>query len=147
MTTKICASCKQEMNVKAFSKNSRSSDGLQSRCKVCCAQYGRAYYRQHVDEAKQYAKDRRKRLQDEVFSAYGEICVCCGESNRAFLTIDHVDGGGTQHRRDIGSADSLYLTIIREGFPDDYQVLCYNCNNAKHRFGVCPHQQKLRAVN
>jgi predicted HNH restriction endonuclease len=30
--------------------------------------------------------------------------------------------------------------LKRQGFPkDEFQLLCSNCNQAKHRYGQCPH--------
>lgn len=40
--------------------------------------------------------------------------------------------------RRTGSA--LYRHIIEHGFPDSFQVLCYNCNCAKRNRSWCPHQ-------
>ena len=36
---KICLLCKLEKETNCFSKNKRSLDGLQDRCKLCCKQY------------------------------------------------------------------------------------------------------------
>lgn len=30
----------------------------------------------------------------------------------------------------------------REGWPDQYTVLCMNCNAAKARLGACPHEER-----
>lgn len=39
-----------------------------------------------------------------------------------------------------GGTASLYVDIIRRGFPDDFRVECYNCNcGAFRNGGVCPH--------
>jgi hypothetical protein len=63
-----------------------------------------------------------------------------------FLTIDHIDGGGSQHRREVGGRIARWL--IAQGLPDGFQTLCHNCNYAKYRLGVCPHQKAdLRLVS
>lgn len=72
-------------------------------------------------------------------------CNCCGESIYEFLTIDHINGGGNKHRIGMvsgraGSGD-FYRFLIKNNFPDGYQVLCFNCNNAKHMFKRCPHKE------
>lgn len=66
-------------------------------------------------------------------------CRCCGESTYAFLSLDHINGGGTQHRKNLGSKYIL-SDLIGRGFPSGYQVLCHNCNQAKGFYGKCPHQ-------
>jgi len=70
---------------------------------------------------------------------YGGICACCGESRFAFLTIDHIDGGGTKHRQNFTSNQAFYRWLLDER-RDGFQVLCYNCNCAKGAFGECPHE-------
>lgn len=78
-------------------------------------------------------KDRRysRNLKDEVFSVYGKACVCCGETARCFLTIDHIDHGGGKHRKQVGGGRGFYLWLRRENFPKGFQTLCHNCNCAK----------------
>jgi len=78
------------------------------------------------------------RLRDEILEAYGAQCACCGETHKIFLTIDHVFGGGRKHVRKTGSRLKTYQEIIKQGFPPDFQVLCWNCNWAKSN-GGCPH--------
>lgn len=51
--------------------------------------------------------------------------------------IDHINGGGTKHRKQIGS--HIYNWIKNNEFPEGFQVLCFNCNLAKGFYGVCPH--------
>ena len=81
-----------------------------------------------------------------TISAYGGVCACCGESEPHFLELDHVQGDGREHREEIGhSARALVYYLLRNDFPDGFQVLCSNCNQGKQRNGgTCPHKQKLR---
>ena len=37
-----------------------------------------------------------------MFQAYGDSCACCGEREPKFLGIDHTNGGGNTHRREVG---------------------------------------------
>ena len=58
-------------------------------------------------------------------------CACCGFSDIRALQIDHINGGGMEHRRSIGIKNggiTFYLWLIRNGFPEGFQVLCANCN-------------------
>lgn len=96
--------------------------------------------------AKEREKTRRLNaaIKEEVFSAYGGwICKCCGETERAFLTIDHLQNNGSKLRKEgvHGHSTDFYRWLKKGGFPPDFQVLCMNCNVGKHRNGgVCPHQ-------
>jgi len=88
-----------------------------------------------------YRKRKRR-----VFAAYGGKCACCGESHVEFLTIDHIDGGGTQHRKKLkveGGA-GIYRWLETNGFPDGFRVLCWNCNCAIGIHGYCPHEKNGR---
>ena len=90
-------------------------------------------------QQRDYQKQYRVRLREQILINYGAICACCGETETKFLTPDHIHGGGTAHwrkRKTVG----IYIDIIREGFPrNKYQILCMNCNWAKSVYGVCPH--------
>lgn len=82
-----------------------------------------------------------KRAKVEVFNHYGNVCVCCGEKETTFLTIDHINGGGEKHRAKIGR--KIYNWLYRNNFPEGFQTLCFNCNWGKHKNnGLCPHKQK-----
>jgi len=93
---------------------------------------------------KHYARTRRRyaEIKDEVFIAYGGYqCVCCGEKEKAFLTIDHINGGGHKHRKEIGFG-RVYYWLRDNGYPEGFQVLCMNCQwGKKNCNGICPHQR------
>jgi hypothetical protein len=90
-----------------------------------------------VEAHRQRERNKHRALRRELLSAYGGLeCKCCGETFLEFLTLDHVEGGGTKHRRESGLAGvNLYVQLKREGFPDPhlYRVLCSNCNFALSR--------------
>ena len=108
--------------------------------------YDREHWRKYI--SKDRDKERRRsrmssqRQKQVVISAYGDKCACCGESDIRFLTIDHVNGGGNRHIKELKEKlhTSFYTWLIREGFPEGFQVLCWNCNmgRAKNN-GICPH--------
>lgn len=91
-----------------------------------------------------YSKEYFNRCRLEVLIHYGgnpPKCACCDESNVKFLTIDHINGGGAKQRKQVGGGFNFYRWLIRNNFPEGYQVLCFNCNcgRAKNN-GVCPHK-------
>lgn len=79
----------------------------------------------------------------DYYSNNKNKCVCCGENHFEFLTIDHINGGGLAHRRKIKTTGGgmFYRWLIQNDFPIGYQVMCWNCNWAKWRYGKCPHQK------
>jgi hypothetical protein len=119
----------------------------------------REYYEKHKEEiskknnewAKSHKEQRkitcqrnRQKIRLEVLSHYSNgamKCVCCGEAEIKFLSIDHINGGGNQHRKQTVRGTDFYLWLRRNNFPDGYQVLCHNCNLAKGFYGSCPHKE------
>lgn len=89
------------------------------------------------------SREVTQRMRELVYHQYGNRCSCCGEDNPLFLTLDHVNNDGHKVRKVHGMSGALYRWVIRNGFPDVLQLLCYNCNMGKARNkGICPHQAR-----
>ena len=118
-------------NTKEYFHTSKNSyDGLTSQCKHCRSKL---------------ATSRNRRVRREVLSHYSDgipHCVCCGETEFEFLTIDHINGGGNAHRKSTGSGANMTDWIRRNNYPDGFQILCMNCNWAKGMYGECPHTKR-----
>lgn len=85
-----------------------------------------------------------EKLKTDVIEGYGGKCACCGETERAFLVLDHIDGGGNAHRASFGPkgvTQYVYREVRKMGYPPEFQILCANCNLAKERPDGCPHQR------
>jgi hypothetical protein len=79
------------------------------------------------------------KLKNLVFSHYGYVCSCCGETEPRFLTIEHKNKDGAAHRKATG-ASGVYRDIVRNNYPDSFEILCWNCN-CSQKFGEpCPHK-------
>ena len=88
----------------------------------------------------EYAAAKRAERRRTVLAHYGGACECCGENQPVFLTIDHIEGNGNAHRREVGKTD-MWLWLLKEGFPEGFRILCYNCNAGRYRNGgTCPHE-------
>lgn len=94
-------------------------------------------------------------LKKATFEKYGGcFCACCHEDIFEFLTLDHIDGSGGKHRKELRGGDGysgggggrLYSWLKKNSYPQGYRVLCWNCNAAIGMFGVCPHE-KLKDGN
>lgn len=104
----------------------------------------RVAYQRSVPRGVQNERSRAYRLQlkAEVYSHYGSVCACCGESEPLFLTLDHINGGGYKHRTTVGGGLGVLLDIKKRGFPPEFQVLCFNCNQGRQlNGGICPHRE------
>jgi hypothetical protein len=75
-----------------------------------------------------------------VLARLGGKCVCCGEIHPLFLSVDHIDGGGSKHRKKVGSKQFI-RNLVKEKDLGAYQVLCIICNWGRQRNrGICPHK-------
>jgi hypothetical protein len=87
---------------------------------------------------------KREQVRDEVYRAYGGYrCACCGETERMFLSIDHVNNDGAIHKRThrLRTGEQMYRWLKRNNFPAGFQILCMNCQWGKrNNKGVCPHK-------
>lgn len=110
------------------------------------ARYARQSSEQRASNARQKNESRRRRMEklwEGVLSAYTRFCACCGETNRMFLTVDHMNGGGAAHRKQSGGSDGVLRWLRDHGYPAGFQILCFNCNCGRARNGdVCPHQTR-----
>ncbi len=93
---------------------------------------------------------RRRKRKYRVLKYYGGKCACCNLEQYEFLCIDHIEGGGNEHRRSLqmsktrcgSSSTNFYKWLEKNNYPEGFQVLCHNCNMAKSIYGICPHQKK-----
>ncbi len=132
---KICQMCADRQ---ATWRSQRAAAGLCTRCGRHKARKGRVVC---VKCAKR-DRDYNFELKLAAFNAYGgPTCRCCGETEFAFLQIDHVRNDGAAHRRVYPSR--IYYWLKNNNYPKGFQVLCANCNFAKGFFGVCPHKRRI----
>lgn len=85
------------------------------------------------------SKARSYTLRLRVLDAFGRICNCCGESEKRFLTLDHVNNNGFEERGKRKTHEIYNRSLLPE-HREEYQLLCWNCNMGKaHNGGICPH--------
>src|SRR5438105_3181354 len=89
LVTKLCRTCQQERDENLFSPSSRYPGKRAARCRFC--------HRDHNNR-------RNRALRVTVLQHYGgtpPTCACCKEARLEFLVLDHINGGGRQHRKTI----------------------------------------------
>jgi hypothetical protein len=103
--------------------------------------YDAEWYEKNREQQRAYQKARTRAIRLEVLTHYGKFCHCCGEEDWEFLTIDHIEGGGTSHREELNiHGTKFYYWLKKHNFPSGYRTLCFNCNCAMGTLGYCPHQ-------
>ena len=105
----------------------------------------RKAYQKSADRRKAYQRAFNDRAKASAIDAYGGVCDCCGEDDIRFLTIDHINNDGAEHRRQIGNGGvTLYNWLKKNDWPEGFRVLCANCNLGRHwNGGTCPHHDPL----
>lgn len=151
---KQCRKCLEWIDVSLFGTFLDSKTPkryINSRCKSCASGASKEWALKYPEKDKLRREILNKKTQenrDIIYSAYGNKCNCCGETNKLFLTIDHVNNDGykirpknNKGRRQSEFSGHYYIQIIKANFPSDLQLLCWNCNCGKHRNGgICPHK-------
>ena len=91
-------------------------------------------------------KECSQRLRIEFLDMYGGKCACCGEPDKRFLTMDHVNNNGEAHRRKRGIR-GIFRDALAKYAPDEYQILCWNCNCGRSaNGGICPHKSPIGQI-
>lgn len=107
-------------------------------------EYLREWRRRNPEKSAAIGRRHDAKVRAELFAAYGGRCACCGETTPEFLTVDHIGGGGAEHRRSLSV--TVYTDLRRRGYPDGFRLLCMNCNFAEGKRGGCPHRLAREAV-
>lgn len=99
----------------------------------------------HKDIIANRQREKNAKLREEMLTAYGKVCRCCGETTTEFLSIDHIERNGQDHRKELGgratSTYSFLVALRRLGWPTEgIQILCMNCNFATRYGKLCPHK-------
>jgi hypothetical protein len=98
----------------------------------------KAYHKRMSTEEgreKERVRDRKRRKQGriKILDFLGRRCVCCGETDEIYLEVDHVFNDGNKERKGSHKWEAIYKRLQVE--PGRYQILCCNCNKAKHYNG------------
>lgn len=95
-----------------------------------------------LNRKRNYFRGWKRKLKLKVFEHYEKACACCGEHRPQFLAIDHINNDGSTHRKELNmrGGGSFYQWLKSHGFPEGFQTLCHNCNQAKGVYGKCPHE-------
>lgn len=138
---KTCRACKASKGYSEFHKARGGVGGVAGTCKNCRNQKNAEWTSANRDRVNANASRRRLEALRHYSSTPEPSCACCGESTLAFMTFEHINGGGGQHRRETGGGG--FVSWLRvNGYPEGFEVLCMNCNHGRRvNKGVCPHAE------
>lgn len=144
--TKICTKCAKPKPLSEYADRkgkTRKPGAKHTQCMSCDSKIRRLRYNS-IPAVKSRIllenKESFQRLREEVVLHYGNSCKCCGEKNLGLLTIHHVNNDGAEQRRELGQGKRFYQAIKRLGYPEDIEILCYNCNCCIGQYGYCSHK-------
>lgn len=164
---KECFKCKNIKSFDEFSGQKRNKDGKASWCKQCHREYTIRRQKENPEKMnvatmrwakknpekvkathrKRYVKDKK-----EIMSRLGNKCVCCGEAELEFLSLDHINNDGHLDRKVTGcSGVSFYAYLLRKvEFLEEkiktLRILCMNCHISisKDVNSVCVHKRESK---
>lgn len=139
-STVRCASCKERS--RGYQRKFLNRGKENNMCRLCAVRKPDEGLKS-CTKCRTRIRDRKKVVKKEVFAHYGGRCVFCMESDLRHLTIDHIDGNGAEHRREMQPGgrfcgDTIYSWLKRNDWPTGYQILCWNCNTAKYHYNIDP---------
>jgi hypothetical protein len=151
---KRCTQCGKRKDVSEFYNR-------KAECRKCSNARSVEWAKQHRERATRNSRKWRKNNPEKVkeivrrnhlkrkklcIVKYGKNggCVCCGEKEISFLSLDHIKDNGAKDKRKYGPGERLrYWMIIRDKFPEGLQTLCFNCQWGKRIYkGFCPHHPR-----
>lgn len=91
-----------------------------------------AYYAKHGERTRHERRNQYQEQKAIVLRHYGGECEGCGENEPDVLTVDHIEGNGAEHRKEV-PASQIHAWLIRNEFPKGFRVLCFNCNHRSRR--------------
>lgn len=138
---KECTRCREALPWSAYRILPRHSTGYRSMCRNC----------ENATRKRPKHQPRPAtliRYKGKVLDHYGAKCSCCNEANTRFLSVDHIDDNGHDHKgrgKHRYKGETLYRLLVRLGFPAGIRILCFNCNiGRRNNKGTCPHRDEIR---
>lgn len=101
-------------------------------------EYNRQYRDSHKEEILSNKRAYMEKIKLEGINYYGGKCSCCGEPEPKFLTLEHKNG---RKEHDNLTGKKAWAKVKSLGYPNDYTVLCFNCNCCKGAYGYCAHEK------
>lgn len=130
---KRCPKCNKCKPILEFWINKASSDGLSSYCKKCQNSYRSYKRRNRIGYWEKERKQKRIIPKLKVVTHYSNStmkCAKCGFSDMRALSVDHIEGNGNKHRKEVKGC-RLYQWLIKNKYPKGFQILCMNCQFIK----------------
>jgi len=137
----ICGKCLKEYQSKYYKENRDKFLAYRQGHKEQILRQHKEYYKKNKVKIIRNARLHQRKIRLEVLTHYGgdpPKCAHCGIKDIRVLTIDHIKGFKNsldyepkEKSQDRKTGNDLYNWLIKNDFPEGYQVLCWNCNYLK----------------
>lgn len=114
-------------------KNLRKTKREGGECRDCSEPTFKAgLCEKHYEKQLERIAKHRQKTRVAIFNHYGNECAHCGSTEN--LELDHINNDGKIHREREGieTGTDTYYWIVRNRFPEGFQILCKSCNLRKH---------------
>ena len=129
----------RKKNIVQIKKNMKKYyEKNKKKLKKISREYGKKHKEDSRPKKRIYRKEKRRKDKLEIYRLEGNVCLCCGIDDPIYFNIDHVDNDGHLERKkqNSGKITGNILTLAKYlKNPKRYQILCANCNWAKHKNG------------
>ena len=100
--------------------------------------HAQKYRRKHLKRSSALAREYARKLRQRVLLKYGSRCARCGFTDIRALQLDHINGYGNQHRKQMRQRRIYQMSL--ENNDKMFQLLCANCNSIK-KYAEDPHNR------
>ena len=131
INTKKCPHCKKTLDISDFHRDKATKDGFYGWCKECENKQRNKWYKEIGYKTRREKVWTEKITLFQIYSNGTMKCALCDNDDIDVLVIDHINGGGTEHRKKVNGPDAYPLSISwykTQGYPEGYRLLCRNCN-------------------
>ena len=147
---KVCKECERKSRHEWVKENKARIRLYRDKSRERDIERASEWNKQNSEKHNKHSLSYYYRMQDKAIRAYGGyVCACCGETEPLFLTLDHTENNGREHRLQIGNKGGhrFYKWLEENNWPPGLQVLCMNCNHGKYRNnGICPHKEGAETI-
>jgi len=153
--SKECSTCHTIKDLNKFPRQAANSSGYTSSCLDCANIRSKNLRKLYKSSGINPDKIRFDKCKNEVFSHYSKgipHCACCGNTYMNHLSIDHINQDGAAHRRsltgrNVGGGPTMWKWLKDNNYPEEFRVLCINCNRTVYHYGECRCIDSPRILN
>jgi len=135
---KLCSACEELKEESEFGIKNKKKGTLQSRCRECQREYGRAHYHKNKAKYRKRTKERRKKYKMEKKEYIAQLlknsrCSICGYDDIRALQFDHIDPALKKYNiSDMISGK--YHWVSPRAMKEELEkcvIMCANCHAIK----------------